>query len=276
MVTRPVKALIRQSQQVTRGEKGAVTVPLKNPGTYEVALLSRALADMSAALEKRGDYIRTFASNVSHEFKTPLTSMRGAVELLKDHFGNMSAEDRTRFLHILEQDTDRLERLVKRLLDLARADVVQPAGERGDVTLAFKRVAERFSRDDLSVTVDVASGTPPVAMGPEVLESILSNLVDNAGQHGGPGVRVHLSARATKQEGTDCVEIDVQDNGKGVRESDAEQIFAPFFTTARPSGGTGLGLSIIQALVSAHHGSITLEPSSRGARFRMVLPVAHC
>ena len=97
LVTRPVKALIRQAQQVTRGEKGAVPIPLANPGTYEVDLLSKALAKMSATLEGRANYIRTFASNVSHEFKTPLTSIRGAVELLKDHFADMSPEDRGTF-----------------------------------------------------------------------------------------------------------------------------------------------------------------------------------
>lgn len=275
MVARPVKALIHQAEQVTRGEKGAASVPLRFPGTYEVDRLSRALAQMSDTLEKRADYIRTFASNVSHEFKTPLTSIRGTVELLKDHFANMSAEDRDGFLHILEQDADRLARLVQRLLDLARADVLKPGSEQTSVAESFKQLAERFGCQGLTVTLEFSPEVHSVAMAPEVFESILSNLVDNARQHAGTGVHVHLSARPTKRSGRDCVEIDVQDDGKGVSESDAARIFAPFFTTARQSGGTGLGLSIVQTLVVAHHGTITLEPSPSGARFRVVLPAAH-
>ncbi len=242
MVTRPIKALIRQAQQVTRGEKGTVPVPLANPGTYEVDLLSKALVQMSATLEGRANYIRTFASNVSHEFKTPLTSIRGAVELLKDHFADMSPEDRERFLHILEQDADRLTALVRRLLDLARAEMVQPGSERAQVAEALNRVADRFRCDGLNVTFDATPDMRPVAMAPEVLESILSNLVDNARQHGSPGVHVNLSAHPEKHEERDVVEITVQDDGPGVSASDSDRIFTPFFTTARKSGGTGLGL----------------------------------
>jgi signal transduction histidine kinase len=275
LVTRPLKALIRQAQQVSRGERDVAPVPLENPGTREVDLLSKALAQMSAALEKRADYIRTFASNVSHEFKTPLTSIRGTVELLKDHFADMSPDDRERFLHMLEQDADRLTKLVQRLLDLARADVLKPGAEQTDVAEVLRQVAERFSCEGLSVTLDVSPEIRPIAMAPEVFDSIVSNLVDNARQHGGDGVQVRLSARPAKHQGRDCAEIEVQDNGKGVPESDAGRIFAPFFTTARQSGGTGLGLSIVQTIVSAHEGAITLEPSASGAQFRLVLPTSH-
>jgi signal transduction histidine kinase len=275
LVTRPVKALIHQAKQATEGEKGAASVPLQSPGTYEVDSLSKAVAQMSATLEKRADYIRAFASNVSHEFKTPLTSIRGTVELLKDHLAEMPAEDRERFLHILEQDTDRLTRLVQRLLDLARADVLTPGVEQTDVAVVLHHVAERFRREGLNVSLEISPGIRSIALAPEVFESVVSNLLDNAKQHGGSRVNVQLSARATKDAGREHVEICVQDDGKGITEHDTNRVFAPFFTTARQSGGTGLGLSIVQTLVTAHQGSITLEPCSHGARFRLVLPVAH-
>jgi len=273
LITRPVKALIRQAQQVAHGERGTVPVPLKHPGTHEVDLLSKSVAQMSDTLARRADYIRTFASNVSHEFKTPLTSIRGSVELLKDHFAEMTTEDRERFLRMLDQDTERLTKLVRQLLDLARADMVQPGVEQVQVAEAFNQVAHRFRSEGLNVTLDSPPAMPPVAMAPEALETILSNLVDNARQHGTAGVHVHLSAHAEKQGGKDLVKITVQDDGPGVSPSDAERIFTPFFTTARQSGGTGVGLSIVQALVNAHHGSIALEESSEGARFVVLLPV---
>jgi signal transduction histidine kinase len=111
-------------------------------------------------------------------------------------------------------------------------------------------------------------------MAPEVLDSILSNLVDNAGRHGGPTVRVHLSARPETHEEKRFVAITIHDNGPGVPESHRNRIFTPFFTTARTSGGTGLGLAIVHALVAAHHGTINLEPSESGARFRVTAPAA--
>src|SRR5208283_3349217 len=99
-------------------------------------------------LEKRSDYIRSFASNVSHELKTPLTSIRGTVELFKDHFAEMKLEDRDRFLNILEQDTDRLTRLVQRLLDLARAEVAQPRNYQVQVNEILDQVARRLHGED--------------------------------------------------------------------------------------------------------------------------------
>jgi signal transduction histidine kinase len=272
LVTRPVKALIHQAEEVTLGAKGGATAPLERPGTYEVDQLSRALAEMSATLEKRADYIRAFASNVSHEFKTPLTSIRGTVELLKDHIAGMSPEERARFLNILDMESDRLARLVNRLLELARADVAERKGAQCNIAQVFRQVAERFSSDSITVTFDFSAETLAVAMSPEVLDSILSNLVDNAGRHGGPTIRVHLSAKPEIHEDKRFVAITVQDDGPGVPESHRDRIFTPFFTTARPSGGTGLGLAIVQALVTAHHGAITLEPSESGARFRLTAP----
>lgn len=272
LVTRPVKALIRQAQQVVREEKGSTAVTLKHPGTREVALLSQALAEMSETLEKRADYIRTFASHVSHEFKTPLTSLRGTVELLKDHFADMSEEERSRFLHILEQDADRLTRLVQRLLDLARAEVVRPGSERADVMAACTRIVERFRADGLNVALELPPELPPVIMASEVLESILSNLLDNARQHGGPDAHVRIAASLRQRQGQERVQILVQDNGQGISPSDASKIFTPFFTTARDSGSTGLGLSIVHALLVAHHGSIVLENREQGARFTIELP----
>jgi signal transduction histidine kinase len=272
MITRPVKALIRQAQQVTKGERGVVSVPLARPGTYEVDLLSKSLVQMSDTLGRRADYIRTFASNVSHEFKTPLTSMRGTVELLKDHFSDMTQEDRDRFLHILDHDTERLTKLVRQLLDLAKADMVQPSTEQVHIADAFNQVAHRFSSEGLNVTFDTPPEMQPVAMAPEALESILSNLVDNARQHGTQQVHVHLSAHPETKAGEDLVKITVQDDGPGISESDGERIFTPFFTTARQSGGTGVGLSIVHALVNAHRGTIVLDQSSPGARFVILLP----
>ncbi len=101
-ISRPVRQLIDQARRVSRGERGAVT-PLLHPGTHEVAMLSGELSKMATELEERADYIKDFAARVSHEFKTPLTAIRGAVELLSDHKGDMTAEENERFLGIIQK-----------------------------------------------------------------------------------------------------------------------------------------------------------------------------
>ncbi len=118
-IVRPVHALIEQTERLGAGDPDALD-PLEKPVTYEVELLSVALTDMARHLNERADYIRTFASHVSHEFKTPLTSIRGTIELLSDHLDEMSPEERARFLSMVDRDAQRLQTLVTRLLELAR------------------------------------------------------------------------------------------------------------------------------------------------------------
>jgi len=120
-ISRPMRKVTDQAKRTAEGERGAIT-PIAGRTVREVAELSEALSRMARTLEDRADYIRGFAAHVSHEFKTPLTTIRGTVELLQEHFDSMSQEERARFLRNLEAEAERLARLVTRLLDLARAD----------------------------------------------------------------------------------------------------------------------------------------------------------
>jgi signal transduction histidine kinase len=270
-ITRPVKGLIKQAEKVSRGETGGAW-PLEKPGTREVARLSEAVARMAVTLQKRAEYINTFASNVSHEFKTPLTSMRGSAELLQEHFSTMTEVERTRFLKMLEDDLDRLDTLVGRLLDLARADVVQTGNDRADVAAVMESVVHRFAENGLSISTDCGHDAMKVTMAPETLESLLTNLLENARRHGGENVHVRISTRSFMDHDAARVELAIRDNGPGISESNRSKVFRPFFTTSRQEGGTGMGLSIVRALVSAHGGTITLESESEGAAFKIVLP----
>ena len=96
-------------------------IPLRHPVTHDIAELSEAVATMAQTLEQRADYIRNFAAHVSPEFKTPLSAIQGSVELLRDHADSMPPGQRKRFIDIPSNDALRLERLVRRLLELARA-----------------------------------------------------------------------------------------------------------------------------------------------------------
>ena len=257
-IERPVRALRDQARRAARGERNAVT-PLARPGTREIAELSETVADMAQTLETRANYIRDFAAQVSHEFKTPLTAMQGAVEMLRDHGPGMSAEERARFLDILDRDVKRLSQLVRRLLELARADVMPRGSESADVRAALQATVARFRELGLAVELD----EPPAALatiGAETLEAILSTLLDNVRVHAGAGTRVRVAARALPHD----VEIDVTDTGSGISAGNRAHVFEPFFTTAREKGGTGLGLSIARALARAHGGDLVLVNGGGG------------
>ena len=269
-IGRPVRALRDQARRAARGERGAVT-PLANAGTREIAELSETVAEMARTLEVRANYISAFAAQVSHEFKTPLTAMRGAVEMLREHGPTMTAEERNRFLDILERDTRRLSQLVRRLLELARADVTpRAATETADVATVLHAAAGRYREPELICDLHLPEQPLRAAIPAETLESILSSLLDNVRVHGGDRARARLSAAAA---GSD-VEIFVRDDGPGISAGNQAHVFEPFFTTAREQGGTGLGLSIARSLLRAHGGEIELLPSDQGALFRLNLPLA--
>jgi signal transduction histidine kinase len=225
---------------------------------------------MARTLEDRADYIRDFAAHVSHEFKTPLTTIRGTVELLQEHFDSMSQAERARFLSNLEGEAARLARLVTRLLDLARADVA-PGADHGKTCAPalIARVAERYRKDGLAVDAS-ATEALTLAIAEEALEMILINLIENASQHAGPQARVTVSLHRRDDTGV----LVVSDDGPGISAANTERIFTPFFTTARKHGGTGLGLSIVQSLARVHGGSVALLPSLMGATFEVRLPLA--
>lgn len=264
-ITRPVRALIGRTRSLSRGEKGE-PYPRGRFMAAEVAQLTESFESMAEDIEFRTNYIRDFAMHVSHEFKTPLTSIRGSVELLQHYLDDMSEEQRDHFLANMVRDTERLQRLVSRLLEMARADVFEPTDESSDLAAVAESIRERFAESGLRVNID--DGIPARArIAPDVLENILASLLDNSIQHGAD--RVLLDIRRLDSH----VEIRVADNGKGVSQANVSKVFTPFFTTNRHNGGTGLGLSIVRALLAAHKGTIELDaPAEEGAAFVIRVP----
>lgn len=269
-IARPLRRVTAQAKQVADGASGPLP-RIDRPTVREVEELSEALARMATTLEHRADYIQSFATQVSHEFKTPLASIRGTVELLRDHLDDMTAEQRGRFLANLDGDADRLDRLVRRLLELARADVVGrgPTTDSSSLSALIGIVADRYRARGMTVTVDGLDDVT-VAMPAEALETVLHNLLDNVCQHAGAAAHVVLSVR--RESG--AVVLRVADDGPGISPANAARIFDRFFTTARHAGGTGLGLAIVHSLVTGHHGAIALVPADHGAVFELRLVLA--
>jgi signal transduction histidine kinase len=262
-ISRPIRELIRQTERVKQGEQKLIE-PLKNPVTYEIAQLSDSFASMSQALTERTDYIQRFATHVSHEFKTPLTSMQGALELLQDHLDTMPSDRRKRFIDNLLADTQRLKQLVNRLLELARADVLEPSQQDSRLPDVIFVLQNRYAERGLSLHYQNLPNIP-LAIAPDALDIILSNLFENSLQHGAK----QLDISVIPHEKT--LEIQLHDNGTGVSPANRTKIFTPFFTTRRNNGGTGLGLEITVSLLKTYGGKIELAESTHGALFILTL-----
>lgn len=267
-VTGPVSALVRQSRLVERGDARG-TRPVSSPVTAEIRQLSDALARTAETLGRRDGYIREFARNVSHEFKTPLTGIRGAVELLGDYGATMSAEEHSNFLANIAGATDRLERLTADMLELARADIVVPEQQRFVLGELLDEIRERYAGRGLRVDVEGDALDAGISMKSAIADTIVANLLDNSLRHRASRVVVRALALSGER-----IEVRVSDDGPGIADEIADEIFTPFFTTAADSDGTGLGLAIVRSYLGRHGGEITLVPSPRGAVFRLILPTA--
>ena len=257
LVVRPVRALTRDAIAITNdAPREPKKIHFWTP--HELRVLSSALDTMTTALRERADYIAAFAANVSHELKTPLTSIRGAAELLAS--AEMSDEQRRRFIGNIDLDAERMERLVTRLLHLARIENTGDVGGAVNVREAMDVIAMRH---DGRVRVSIAADVPQsFAMYEDHFVSAVGNLVDNAVRHGGDAP---VDVRVTWQGGR--LHIEVQDRGAGISAANQPKVFERFFTTERGSGGTGLGLTIVQAIARRRGGDVHFTSSSAGTTF---------
>jgi signal transduction histidine kinase len=232
-----------------------------------VAELSEAITLMAATLEQRARYIVGFAASVSHEFKTPMAAIKAAAELLDDGSGTLQPEDRQHLLGVVSDGVVRLERLVRRLVELARADMTRVANAATEVGPVLRRVADRYLVRGMAISLSCDEGA--VALPADALDAMVTSLLDNAAAHAaGAGVTVTSETKGGE------VRITVRDSGPGIREADRDRVFEPFFTTGRAAGGTGLGLPIVRAIASGGGGSVNLLPGDSGAAFLVRLPAA--
>lgn len=222
----------------------------------EVRGLSAAFQHMSDRLQERLAYISELAAHVAHEFRTPIATLRGTIELMQDD-ADMPASQRARFLDNALAELHRLDRLVGGLLVLARAE---QAGDQVHVDLdaLLADVAAPF-------TIPVTGRAGAVRGQPEQLRQALTNLLDNARRHGGPHVTVAV------RRDRDHVTIAVTDDGPGITAANLPRVFDRFFTTRRDTGGTGLGLALVRAVALAHGGDVTATSAPGATTFTLRL-----
>ena len=266
-IARPIATLGEATRSLALGDAAIPPTPVT--AAIEIRELFENFRAMASAIERRSRYLRDFAASVSHEFKTPLAGIRGAVELLEDHASTMKPADQARFLANIGADADRLAQLVTRLLDLARADLARPqSGDAADAMSVARATGDGFDGQRCRVTVEGKDALPPVALPPVTLAAVLTTLIENACQAGAQRVEVKLSANDAQ------LVLTVTDDGPGVPPGDRERIFDTFFTTRRDAGGTGLGLAIARSLLGAHGATLVLAESAKGATFCLTAPTA--
>jgi len=261
-IARPLREITRAARGIAQGEG---RTPFEAPRLVpdELRDLSLALDQMTTQLSDRAEYIADFATNVSHELKTPITGIRGAAELLSQQWEEMTDTERARFLNNIEQDSERMERLVTRLLHLARIQSAPESVDALDLPPFLEQLAESYGD-----RVQLRLGQLPeqLRIAPDHLESALRNLLDNALRHGGD-LPVALEADTDGRR----VRIRVRDQGPGISSGNRERIFDRFFTTERGSGGTGLGLAIARAVAETRGGCLTLLDDPSGTCFELTL-----
>lgn len=228
---------------------------------------------------KKFERLRTeFVANVSHELKTPLTSIKGFVETLQSG-AIKEPEHAKRFLDIIDQQTGRLENLVNDLLTLSSLESQQiPMDFQNDridavilaVVNSYKTQLERMNHE---IQVHVADNIPMILVDRQRIEQVFLNLLDNAVKFTPQGGLIEISCYCEKE----YVRVDVRDNGIGIAPENIPRLFERFYRVdrarSRDMGGTGLGLSIVKHIVSAHQGNLTVTSKvGEGSTFSIFLP----
>jgi signal transduction histidine kinase len=233
---------------------------------------------------------RDFLANVSHDLKTPLTSIQGFAQAITDGAAN-GPESVRRSAGIIRDEAQRMSRMVTELLDLARIESGQIVMRREAVHLSavlgdcVDKLALRAQQSGIKLEVQVPNDLPVITGDGDRLAQVFTNLLDNALKHTQAGGKITVAARpltgsSIVRRGKTwpaAVEVSVGDTGSGIPPEDLSRIFERFYQVDKSrqrSGGLGLGLAIVKQIVEAHYGAIHAESVvGLGSRFVVTLPL---
>ena len=277
-IAEPIRKLAAAADRVRHGRVGREAIPPMSDRRDEIGDLASSLSAMTKALHDRIDAIESFAADVAHELKNPLTSLSGAVEMLN----RAKDEDaREKWIGIVRNDVRRIDRLISDISDASRldAELSRETAERVDVKHLLATITDIYRAIGLprgvSLKLDTDADGVTVIGRDERLGQVVRNLIDNAVSFSPDGGVVTLAARALDGR----ARIVVEDEGAGIPPETLETIFNRFYTS-RPSEhgfgkNSGLGLSIARQIVAGMDGRIWAENrDDKGARFIVELPLA--
>jgi signal transduction histidine kinase len=275
-LTRPLGQLADAAEDIAAGHYSR-RVGIR--GTDEIGTLGTAFDRMAEAVERARKVQREFLANVSHELKTPLTSLIGFSQALVD--GSLVTDlERSRAATVVHEESERVLRMAQELLDLARVEAgsisihITTVDLRGQLEQEIGIVRPRAEARQLALELDVPADIPPVAADPERLHQILDNLMDNAVKYAPSGSKVTASASF----GAGSVEA-VVSNPAGPHRPDPDRIFERFYRAdparSAAAGGVGLGLAISRELATAMGGKLWADMDDSGnLRVHLTLPAA--
>jgi two-component system, OmpR family, sensor kinase len=274
-LTRPLTQLAAAAEDIAAGNYSR---RVGISGDDEIGMLGTAFDRMAEAVERARKVQRDFLANLSHELKTPLTSLIGFSQALVDGSLKTVAE-RTRAATIVHEESERVLRMAQELLDLARVEAgsislnITPVDLGGQLQQELEIVRPRAETRSLSLTLDVPQNIPPVAADPERLHQILDNLFDNAVKYAPEASAISVTARHSDER----VET-VVSNPARIHTPDPERMFDRFYRvdpSRSAAGGVGLGLAISRELATAMKGRLWADLDSAGnLQIHLSLPAA--
>ncbi len=277
-VADPVQQIILAARKYPQDSKGMKSVSPRGP--HEVQDLARAFNSMVARVQRSQKSQRDFVANVSHELKTPLTSIQGFAQAILDDTAD-TPEARRQAAQIIYDEAGRMHRMALDLLDLARleagtADLKMSAVDLGAL---LRSVIEKFTpqaqKAGVSLQLNIPSHLPALTGDGDRLAQVFMNLVDNALKFTPANGQVTLSAEQAGAE----MEISITDTGEGIPQEALPHLFDRFYQVDRSRAGgekhgAGLGLAIVQEIVQAHGGRISIRSAvERGTTFVIHLPL---
>ena len=288
LITRPLRRLTNAADAVSAADVGdaieAKPMPYESRND-EIGRLSRAFRAMVMRLREQVQRVRRmdatrreWVASISHDLRTPLTSLMGHLETVQLRGEQMTDSERKRFLEVAMQNAKHLDRLSASLFDFARLDSDEVPVDKAPAHLGelLDDLAARFSPAgqlrNIKVNVDYAEGLPLVQIDAALIERAVANLIDNALRYTPEGSAVTLSAKAE----ADGVALTVADSGPGIAPQDLAHVFERFFQGSRHREGrghAGLGLAIVRRVAQLHGGTVqAANQAGGGAVFTIALP----
>ncbi|HSC61187.1 MAG TPA: stimulus-sensing domain-containing protein [Rhizomicrobium sp.] len=278
-IAEPIRRLADAADTVRSGRAGRDTIPRFRERHDEIGDLSESLSAMTRALYDRIDAIESFAADVAHELKNPLTSLKSAIEMFSRAKDDASRE---KLMEVVRNDVRRIDRLISDISDASRldAELSRETPEPVDITRLLETITEVYQVTEiprgilLSLTLDLPPGATVIGRD-ERLGQIFRNLIDNAISFSPDNATVSVAARRDGNK----VQISVADEGPGIPPENLESVFSRFYTERPAEHGfgknSGLGLSIARQIAEGANGRIWAENrEAGGARFTVELPLA--
>ena len=276
-ITDPLKEMSRAAKAFAQGHFD-VRVPVR--GEDEVGELAKAFNSMAASLEKTEEMRSTFLANISHDLRTPMTSISGIIDCILD--GAIPPEKHSHYLQQIASEVRRLSRLVSSLLDISRMQ----AGDRKFKKSAFDicelsrqiliSFEKRLEEKKLDVVFDTENDNIAVFADTDAIHQVMFNLIDNAVKFSNPGGQLTICITTKDKK----VSVSVTNTGEGIPQEDLPYVFDRFYKTDRSRGldktGVGLGLFIVRTIIERHGEEIRVESEyQKNCRFTFTLAAAH-